>query len=55
MNLVNGQFLVERFKIISLEDAINVSWVSEHELDNYQFPPNVKEYVIKAFKHLYNR
>ena len=33
MRLVYGQFLVERFKILSLEDAINVSWASEHELD----------------------
>jgi len=35
-----------------LEDTINVSWASHHELDNYQFPPNVKEYVQKGFKHL---
>lgn len=35
-----------------LEDTINVSWASEHELDNYQFPPNVKEYIIKGFRYI---
>jgi mutator protein MutT len=32
-----------------LEDTINVKWVGKEELDNFQFPPNVKEYILKAF------
>lgn len=35
-----------------LEDTIDVKWVSEEDLDNYEFPQNVKEYVQKAFKHI---
>lgn len=32
-----------------LEDTLNVQWVSQEELDNFEFPPNVKEYVEKGF------
>lgn len=33
-----------------LEDTIDVRWIEKDEVDNYQFPPNVKEYVLKGFK-----
>ena len=33
----------------ALEDTINVAWISPQELDNYQFPPNVKDYIAKGF------
>ncbi len=36
----------------ALEDTIGVEWVSDDELDNYQFPPNVKEYIKKGFEKL---
>lgn len=36
----------------ALEDTINVAWVSKDELDSYEFPPNVKEYVAKGFELL---
>lgn len=32
-----------------LEDTIDVRWIEKNEIDNYQFPPNVKEYVLKGF------
>ncbi len=34
----------------SLEDTVNVKWVGRDEINNYEFPPNVKEYVLKGFK-----
>ena len=33
-----------------LEDTINVKWIGKGEVDDYQFPPNVKEYILKGFK-----
>ncbi len=33
-----------------LEDTTNVKWIGEEEVNNYEFPPNVKEYVLKGFK-----
>jgi mutator protein MutT len=32
-----------------LEDTADVKWIKKEEIDNYQFPPNVKEYVLKGF------
>lgn len=34
-----------------LEDTINVKWISREEIDSFQFPPNVKEYVLKGFEN----
>lgn len=33
----------------SLEDTINVKWIGKEETNNFQFSPNVKEYILKAF------
>lgn len=33
-----------------LEDTIDVKWIGREEINNYQFPLNVKEYVLKGFK-----
>jgi mutator protein MutT len=35
-----------------LEDTINVEWVDSNELDNFEFPPNVREYIVKGFNKL---
>lgn len=32
-----------------LEDTTDVKWIKESEIDNYRFPPNVKDYLIKGF------
>jgi mutator protein MutT len=31
-----------------LEDTVAVRWVGKDEIDNYEFPPNVKEYVLEG-------
>lgn len=36
----------------ALDETEEVRWVGEEELDNYNFPPNVKEYIIQGFKAL---
>lgn len=36
----------------ALEDTIGVAWISETELDNYQFAPNVRTYIEKGFDYL---
>lgn len=36
----------------ALEDTNAVAWVIRSELDNYDFPPNVKEYVESGFAEL---
>lgn len=36
-------------KVKPLEDTVDVKWISKNELDNYKFPPNVKEYILKGF------
>ncbi len=33
----------------SLEDTTDVKWIGKEEIDSYQFPPNVREYVLKGF------
>jgi len=33
-----------------LEDTIKVEWIGKNEMNNYQFPPNVKEYILMGFK-----
>lgn len=33
----------------SLEDTENIKWISSNELDEYRFPPNVREYLVKGF------
>ena len=33
-----------------LEDTVDVIWIGKEEIDNYNFPPNVKEYILKGFK-----
>jgi len=38
-----------------LEDTIAVKWISEDEIDNFEFThANVKNYIVKAFKFLKN-
>ncbi|MGB2580102.1 MAG: NUDIX domain-containing protein [Minisyncoccia bacterium] len=32
-----------------LEDTVDVRWIGKNEIDNFQFPPNVKEYVLEGF------
>ena len=32
-----------------LEDTVDVRWIGKEEIDNYQFPQNVKEYILKGF------
>ncbi len=32
-----------------LEDTVNVKWIAKEEINDYEFPPNVKEYVLKGF------
>jgi ADP-ribose pyrophosphatase YjhB (NUDIX family) len=33
-----------------LEDTVDVKWIGKEEIDNFEFPPNVKEYVLRGFK-----
>lgn len=33
-----------------LEDTIDCKWVSQEEIVDMEFPPNVKEYILKGFK-----
>jgi ADP-ribose pyrophosphatase YjhB (NUDIX family) len=37
-----------------LEDTIKVNWISLKQIDNYQFAPNVKSYIINGFNYLKN-
>lgn len=32
-----------------LEDTINVKWIGSTEINDYEFAPNVKEYIAKGF------
>ena len=32
-----------------LEDTIDIKWIEKEEINNYQFSPNIKEYILKAF------
>jgi 8-oxo-dGTP diphosphatase len=34
----------------ALEDTVDVKWVTKEELESYEFPPNVREYVLKGFE-----
>jgi mutator protein MutT len=36
----------------ALEDTINIKWISKDKIDNYNFPPNVKEYILLGFDSL---
>ncbi len=33
-----------------LEDTMDVKWIEKNEIDNFEFPTNVKECVLKGFK-----
>ncbi len=33
-----------------LEDTIDCKWVTKNEVKEMEFPPNVKEYILKAFE-----
>lgn len=33
-----------------LEDTIGCKWATKEEVENLEFPPNVKEYILEAFK-----
>lgn len=33
----------------ALDDTIDCKWVSKKEVEEMEFPPNVKEYILKAF------
>ena len=37
-----------------LEDTIAVQWISKNEIDQYDFPPNVREYLEKGFSCIGN-
>jgi len=32
-----------------LEDTVDVKWIGKEEIGNYEFPPNVKDYILKGF------
>lgn len=34
-----------------LEDTQALKWVSEQEIDKFEFPPNVKSYIKKGFEY----
>lgn len=36
----------------TLEDTINVKWISPKEVNSFQFAPNVKTYILKGFEFL---
>lgn len=36
----------------ALEDTIDIRWISENELTNFQFAPNVKIYLKRGFKKI---
>ncbi|MDD5749393.1 MAG: NUDIX domain-containing protein [Patescibacteria group bacterium] len=36
----------------SAEDTNDVAWITENELDSYDFSPNVKEYIKRGFKYI---
>lgn len=36
----------------ALEDTINVKWISEKEINNFQLAPNVKLYLKRGFRKL---
>ena len=36
----------------ALEDTINIKWISKDEINNFDFPPNVKEYIEMGFNIL---
>jgi len=36
----------------ALEDTINLAWISPRELNNYEFPQNIKNYIAKGFSLL---
>ncbi len=33
-----------------LEDTIDCKWATKEEINTMEFPPNVKEYILKAFE-----
>lgn len=33
----------------ALEDTIDCKWATEEEIEKMEFPPNVKDYILKAF------
>jgi len=34
-----------------LEDTIDCKWVTKEKIEELDFPPNVKEYILKGFDH----
>jgi len=35
-----------------LKNTIGVKWISKNEIDNYDFAPNVKEYIEMGFEKI---
>jgi 8-oxo-dGTP diphosphatase len=35
----------------ALEDTIDIKWISKDEINNYKYPNNVKNYLLKGFKN----
>ncbi len=35
-----------------LEDTNDVKWVVKEDINNYEFPPNVKDYILEGFKYI---
>jgi 8-oxo-dGTP diphosphatase len=38
-------------RAIPLEDTEEVRWITKEEIDNFKFPPNVKDYIKLAFAY----
>jgi 8-oxo-dGTP diphosphatase len=36
----------------ALEDTINVKWITKQDVDNLQYPPNVRTYIMKGFERI---
>jgi ADP-ribose pyrophosphatase YjhB (NUDIX family) len=37
---------------ITLEDTIGVKWISKDEINNFDFAPNVKDYILLGFEKI---
>jgi len=56
----NGQHVIaliclchwESGEALTLKNTIGVKWISKNEIDNYDFAPNVKEYIEMGFEKI---
>lgn len=35
-----------------LDNTLSVRWISENDIDNFEYPPNVRTYIKKGFEEL---